>query len=233
MQRKISRDVSLAYEKWAQRYDKDAKWNPAIRMEKGILIPLLDPRKSDAMLELGCGTGRLTIQISPKCKKIIGIDNSEEMLAIAKQKTQDFTNVNYLKLNVQKRKLPFQNNFFDKAVAPLLTNHIQNIQRLFGEVARVLKPGGIFVFDNPMPDSKPFKMAHPNELDKLFEKGKTVYVNHSLDEYVNSLHRSGFEIERVRFIRIDENLKKMLSERTYRLSKGHTFGYIFRARKDR
>src|SRR5438067_9956527 len=42
-----------------------------------------------SVLELGCGTGRVLMQLAPRCVFIHGVDRSESMLAICRQKVRD------------------------------------------------------------------------------------------------------------------------------------------------
>jgi len=48
-----------------------------------ILLKLLKIKKNDIVLDLGCGSGIHMQLLSPKCKKIIGLDISKEMIAKA------------------------------------------------------------------------------------------------------------------------------------------------------
>ena len=68
------------------------KWDTKLYNEKysfvydygKSLIKLLDPKKNDRILDLGCGSGQLTFKINELSKKTIGIDKSVEMIADAK-----------------------------------------------------------------------------------------------------------------------------------------------------
>ena len=70
------------------------KWNPKLYNDKHSfvynygedLIELLDPKKEERILDLGCGSGQLTFKISELAKEVIGIDKSPEMIADAKSK---------------------------------------------------------------------------------------------------------------------------------------------------
>jgi len=112
-------------------------------------------------------------------------------------------------------------------------NHIENIGTLFREINRILKPRGVFVFDDINPDSTYFKQNSENELGKAFNHGKRVFYNHSIDDYVHVLHRADFQIDEVMFPRFDSRVRKSLTKETYRRNKGHTLGIIVRAVKQK
>jgi|SRR5579872_6854236 len=93
--------IRLFYDEWASLYD--AEPTPATEAERDIFIRFVSPKKTDVILEIGCGTGRLTIPVSKKCSKITGIDFSEKMLAIAKKKSAGHDNIELRKLDARKK----------------------------------------------------------------------------------------------------------------------------------
>ena len=199
-------------------------------MENGLIIPFLDPGKNDIVLDLGCGTGRLAIPIAELSRKVIGIDSSEEMLEVARCKSKQLKNVEYKRAEILRR-LPFDDASFDKVVAVLVVNHVNDLGKFFMEVHRVLKSGGAFVFDDAIPDARYFKQRFGNTLYGMHERGKKVFSIHTVDDYVNELHRGGFEIEDIKFTRFDERIEPLVTEKTFKANKGRTFGLIVRARK--
>jgi trans-aconitate methyltransferase len=71
----------------------DTKWNASLYDNKHSfvfkygedLINTLDPKPGERILDLGCGTGHLTNTIATSGATVVGIDNSNEMIAKAKQ----------------------------------------------------------------------------------------------------------------------------------------------------
>jgi ubiquinone/menaquinone biosynthesis C-methylase UbiE len=222
--------VKPVYERWAEEYDNDSKRNPAIQMEDDAVIPFLDPNKQDVILEVGCGTGRLTIPIAKECGRITGIDFSEQMLGMARRKSLGLSNVEFRKVDARK-KLPFQDASFDKVLAALVINHIENLAEFLTEVHRVLKRGGTFVFDDVVPDAEFFETRQDTPLVQAYKQDKKVFSVHSLDDCVNSLHRVNFDVKEIRFARFDEKIKHTVTKKTFEMNRGHTYGWIFKARK--
>lgn len=70
--------------------NKKDLWNPELYDNKhsfvsyygNSLIELLNPKKNEDILDLGCGTGDLTNQIYLKSNNVIGIDKSQQILAL-------------------------------------------------------------------------------------------------------------------------------------------------------
>ena len=63
----------------------DAKHAFVYEMAKG-LVELLAPKAGERILDLGCGTGALTAEIAGRGAQILGVDQSEEMIAQARKK---------------------------------------------------------------------------------------------------------------------------------------------------
>jgi len=99
-------------------------------------------KDANSVLDVGCGPGVVTRDIAHLTKgKVIGIDNTKEMIKIAKNVLKDYKNVE-LKVG-QATKLPFDSNMFDIVTCNLLLMWAKNPQNVVNEMTRVTKPGGI------------------------------------------------------------------------------------------
>lgn len=109
-------------------------------------------KKSDKVLDLGCGNGRFVNIIKEKGGEYFGTDVSENLINIAKKK---YPNENFQ--TTQALKLPFSDNYFDIIYSIAVLHHIpSNDFRLefLQEAKRVLKIGGIFVLTVWKPKDK-------------------------------------------------------------------------------
>ena len=100
------------------------------------------------VLEIGCGIGRILIPMSEKFQEVIGVDISQEMVNIGKQKTKNYTNCKIL-LNNGMDLSDFSSNYFDFCYSFITFQHIPKkliVKNYIKEVARVLKPGSYFRF---------------------------------------------------------------------------------------
>lgn len=101
-----------------------------------------------SVLEVGCGTGRLLEALSSRGYRLHGIDTSEGMLAVARERLAQRGSAVELQ-TADATRLPFQDGSFDAAYSILVVNLIPNYKDMFREVARILKPSGLFVFNVP------------------------------------------------------------------------------------
>lgn len=92
-----------------------------------------------SVLDVGCGTGRLTQHLVNFVKEVTALDYSESMLDLI----DDYPNLN--KRVGDGHKLPFDNNTFDAVFSLDFLSHFPTWDRLLAEQVRVLKPGGILV----------------------------------------------------------------------------------------
>ena len=96
-------------------------------------------RPGTTILDIGCGSGHLTILYNKKIKKLVGVDISEMCLQEALRGGYD----EVYKADVLS--LPFDNSTFDYVVSLDLFGHIEAKlkNKVISEIARVLKPDGI------------------------------------------------------------------------------------------
>jgi len=124
----------------AQHYDEyyQTEFGKKIdRIEKEIISALLRNISRKEMLELGCGTGHWTHYFTQQGFDVTAIDNSEEMLKIAKNKR-----INAKFLNVNSQKLPFENESFNTVSSITMLEFVDNQEAVIKEVYRVLKKDG-------------------------------------------------------------------------------------------
>ncbi len=99
------------------------------------------------MLDLGCGTGTLTVQMKQFLPLIdlTGLDGDQQVLTIAKEKAKAAgVVINWT--HGLAFDLPFETASFDKVISSLMIHHLTapNKRKAFQEVFRVLKPESEF-----------------------------------------------------------------------------------------
>ncbi len=102
------------------------------------VLELLEIQKGQRVLDLGCGTGQLTQQISRLGASVVGVDQSREMLSFAKK---SYPNIDFIQKNILE--LSFREEFdavFSNAVFHWIEKSRQ--QDAAKRIADALKPGG-------------------------------------------------------------------------------------------
>jgi len=111
---------------------RDSAW-------KREIIKAVGSRNS--VLELACGTGILSLMLANTGKNVIGIDLTFEYLRASKRKLKAAIAQGTAEV------LPYKSESFDAVVSSYLAKYV-DIQRTVNECWRVLRPGGVAVFQD-------------------------------------------------------------------------------------
>lgn len=96
------------------------------------------------ILDMGCGAGFITNALGQAGHNVTGVDLSSSCLRIAAAK--DVTGkVCYVRGDVYQ--LPFPRESFDVVVAMDLLEHVVDPQKVIFQATRVLRPGGLFIYN--------------------------------------------------------------------------------------
>lgn len=101
-----------------------------------------------SILEIGCGVGRFVKPLACRFKYVCGVDISEEMIKVAEDNCSCLPNVTLI-VNDGTSLKELVDNSFDYCVGAGVFQHITHIEVIIGyiqEAIRVLKPGGVFLF---------------------------------------------------------------------------------------
>ncbi len=129
------------YDLAAADYDKKESYLDSF--EKDKLLPMLGDLKGKKVLDVGAGTGRLTLRLAKLGADVTALDISEEMLKKLKVKAKKIKDV-----IGDCESMPFEDESFDVVVATFHIVHLKGLKRFFDEVYRVLKPSGKFLVTN-------------------------------------------------------------------------------------
>jgi ubiquinone/menaquinone biosynthesis C-methylase UbiE len=142
--------VRQEYDKIANIYDR--RWNSYVSKTLSFLKNWANISPQATVLDIGCGTGEfesLILRDNPN-QQITGVDISEQMLLVGKQKFQAHPHV-YSNVSFQiagASNLPFANHSFDVVVSASAFHFFDDPVAALTEIKRVLKPGGkVFILD--------------------------------------------------------------------------------------
>ena len=107
-------------ERCSQNHTPQKYW-PFIKRRAEFCAKYLSDQ--DVVLDVGCGEGFITNQLNPLCKRIIGIDYSEEAIKIAKMAHRDIDFLVMTATNLQ-----FENQSFEKVLCLELFEHLTPLQ---------------------------------------------------------------------------------------------------------
>lgn len=99
-----------------------------------------------AVLDVGCGGGLLAEEFAALGCRVTGIDPSEDSLTTARLHAQQ-SGLEIVYQSGIGEQLPFEDNSFEIVVCCDVLEHVNDVTKVVQEIARVLKPGGIFFYD--------------------------------------------------------------------------------------
>jgi ubiquinone/menaquinone biosynthesis C-methylase UbiE len=139
---KILSDLESGYDLIAEKFSstRGFMWR-----DLGFLQDYAKP--TDKVLDFGCGNGRLAGYLEGKYESYTGVDISQKLIDIAKQRYHSEKN-KFVKLPSNFKKLSFRSNYFDSAFSIAVFHHFPSREyalKVAKELHRVLKPGGKIV----------------------------------------------------------------------------------------
>lgn len=203
-------------------YDRKEFFEKYSQMERSVkglegagewheLQKLLPDFSGKRVLDLGCGFGwHCRYAVEKGASYVLGLDPSENMLARAREMTED-TRVEYRLQSMEEYEYP--ENAFDVVISSLALHYVESFTDISRKVFRCLKPGGDFVFSAEHPvftaygsqdwyyDEKGKILHWP--VDRYFEEGERqavflgetmVKYHRTLTTYIHGLLENGFTL---------------------------------------
>ncbi len=99
-----------------------------------------------AVLDLGCAGGFMAEALEDRGARVTGIDPAEQAIAAARAHAQAAGRRIRYDVGVGEA-LPYADGEFDAVVCVDVLEHVSDLDRVLAEVARTLRPGGLFLFD--------------------------------------------------------------------------------------
>lgn len=163
-------------------------------------INRLSPQKSERILDVGCGSATLTIELAKLVSngEVIGIDNSKDMLENARLSIKNSGIKNIKIINMDAVALNFENEF-DAIFSNWVIHWIENIQLLFDSFYKCLKKNGRLVAliykkvgISDQLGYKMLKLMRKSELKPYYRNFKIPFHNRTEEVYHRILRESGF-----------------------------------------
>lgn len=123
-----------------------------------------------AVLDLGCAGGFMAEALDDRGARVTGIDPASEAIAAAR----DHASGRSIQYDVGVGEaLPYPDGSFDAVVCVDVLEHVQDLERVLAEVSRVLRPGGLFLFDtiNRNPLARLATITVAEDILRLLPKG--------------------------------------------------------------
>lgn len=147
-----ARQQQAHYDRIAEIYLANLSYPHTIEYMKYLdreLLDVLDKGPLGTMVEICCGHGESFKLIGPNVERGVGVDISLGMLRKARA---EHSRPNLLFVQGDATRLPLASEAFDLVFMLGGIHHVNDRATLFSEVKRILKPGGSFIYREPVSD---------------------------------------------------------------------------------
>jgi len=156
------------------------------------LVEVLNPKKDETILDLGCGDGTLALKIKQRCQNIIAVDLSNEMV----EKTKSLGIEAYI---MSATNLEFENKF-DAVFSNAVLHWVKQSKLAVQNINKVLKQNGRFIAE-----FGGYKNINTivQAIQEVFNQNKDYGVFNNpwyfptTQEYKNILEQNGFEVKSI------------------------------------
>lgn len=181
------RDTVVGYEQWAASYDAP---NTLFDIDEPIVFSIVDGLPIGDALDAACGTGRFASHLVSLGHRVVGVDSSPDMLAVARTKlpTADFR-VGALEA------LPVDDASVDLVTSGLALVHVPDLAPVFSELARVLRPGGHAVISDTHHELV-FRGSLVKALGPDGEPGLATTFRHTAGDFLRAALSVGLQVRR-------------------------------------
>jgi SAM-dependent methyltransferase len=191
-------------------------------IERPVIESLIGELTGNRVLDLGCGSGAYSLWFAGRGASVVGLDLSETMISIAQERSRgidaDF------RVSDIRDALPFNDHEFDLVFSATALHYVDNLTTTMTEVARVLKPAGLFLASVlhpmstalfPLADSEIVEGPDPWEgwyfgspvrcietpwlgFGDISNEGRRIFCHHhTIADYVSSLTSAGMTITQI------------------------------------
>lgn len=160
------------------------------------------------VLEVGCGTGILSAEVSRYVESIMCIEKDNTMIKIAKEHNLGISNISFLETSIEQFN---SNHTFEVSIAHMVIHNISDIGIAFKSISKCLSSNGDFIFSIPHPcfyhfyksnelqnltylTQKEFLIDFTISQDNKPLKNRITYYHRSLEVYVKVLFKCGFSV---------------------------------------
>jgi len=133
--------------KWKNLILKPFGWmNLMRRLQAPIIMRMLDLKRDNVVLDVGCGSGNFSLEIAKKVKWVVGLDLNVRQQH--KRISESIPNLTFIKTDAVA--LPFPEKYFDKILLSSVLQMVEEDSLLLQELHRVLKEDGRLILSVPV-----------------------------------------------------------------------------------
>ena len=162
--------------------------------ELQLVVEYAAPTGKERVLDIGTGAGHTALALAPRVSEVVLSDPVDAMLAAARRlfQTAGLWNAQFVRAGAEQ--LPFPKASFDIVTTRLAAHHFDDVALAMRQVARVLRPGGVFIFVDTTAPENPESATYQDEVELLRDPThKRIYTER---EWAAFIEQAGFRVEK-------------------------------------
>jgi ubiquinone/menaquinone biosynthesis C-methylase UbiE len=191
--------VSGSGGRWEKAAEAYATGEHKAGRELELVVEYAAPTGKERVLDIGTGAGHTALALAPRVSDVVLTDPVAAMLATARLlfQTAGLWNAQFVRAGAEQ--LPFPKASFDIATTRLAAHHFDDVALAMSQVARVLRPGGIFIFvDTTAPEDRE-SAAYQGEVELLRDPThRRIYTER---EWIAFCEQAGLHVEKKEVVR--------------------------------
>ena len=177
-----------------------------------IILQLAQGKSFQRVLDVGCGSGVLSERIACHTQTVVGVDPSQESIALAKASNLRPINTEYASESIENFSKRYEEELFDIAIANMVLQDASDLTAVLNSVGEVLRRGGALVCTITHPCFWPtywgygryewFEYGKEIAIDAPFRissvaepVGRTTHFHRPLSQYMSTLRDTGFQLD--------------------------------------
>ena len=190
--------MSVLKGRWEKAAEAYATGEHKSGRELELVVQFAHPAGPERALDIGAGAGHTALALAPHVRSVVVTDPIEAMLAAARRVFEQAGVRNAEFMPASAERLPFQDGAFDIVTSRLAAHHFEDVPLAMREVARVLRPGGVFVFVDTLAPEDEESAAFQDEVALRVEQVDEVRKAHDFEPW---LERGGEDTATMRRVR--------------------------------
>src|SRR2546423_2558479 len=185
--------------RWEKAAEAYATGEHKAGRELELVLEFAAPAGTERVLDIGTGAGHTGLVLAPRVSSVVLTDPVPAMLATARRLfvVADVRNAEFVEAVAER--LPFPDASFDIVTTRLAAHHFDDVPLAFREVARVLRPGGIFIFVDTLAPEDPESAAYQDEVETMRDPThRRIYTER---EWAAFVKQAGFRVEKTEVVR--------------------------------
>jgi ubiquinone/menaquinone biosynthesis C-methylase UbiE len=167
--------------------------------ELELVVDFAAPTGGERVLDIGTGAGHTALALAPRVSSVVLTDPVPTMLATAQRlfTVAGVRNAEFVEAVAEQ--LPFPDASFDIVSTRLAAHHFDEVAAAMREVARVLRPGGVFIFVDTLAPDDPESAAYQDEVETLRDPThRRIYTQR---EWIAYCEEAGLRVARTEVVR--------------------------------